>query len=89
MTNSTQSPILDKMSLELLTLLESADSQVASSMAAEAMRQQYTLELIASENHVSPAVMHTMGSWPTNHVWVCFFCSLCDVIVIEDFSFSV
>ena len=66
MTNSTQSPILDKMSLELLTLLESADSQVASSMAAEAMRQQYTLELIASENHVSPAVMHTMGSWLTN-----------------------
>ena len=66
MTNSTQFPILDKMSLELLALLESADPQVASSMAAEAKRQHYTLELIASENHVSPAVMHTMGSWLTN-----------------------
>jgi len=66
MTNSTQFPILDKMSLELLALLESADPQVASSMGAEANRQQYTLELIASENHVSPAVMHTMGSWLTN-----------------------
>ena len=66
MTNLTQSPILDKMSLQLLALLDSTDPQVASSMAAEAKRQQYTLELIASENHVSPAVMHTMGSWLTN-----------------------
>lgn len=32
----------------------------------EARRQANTLELIASENHVSPAVMHTMGSWLTN-----------------------
>ncbi|MCH2148245.1 MAG: serine hydroxymethyltransferase [Phycisphaerales bacterium] len=35
-------------------------------MAAEAVRQSTTLELIASENHVSSAVMHTMGSWLTN-----------------------
>jgi glycine hydroxymethyltransferase len=66
MTNTTESPILDKMSFALLETLESADPQVAISMAAEARRQQYTLELIASENHVSPAVMHTMGSWLTN-----------------------
>jgi glycine hydroxymethyltransferase len=35
-------------------------------MEEEAARQQNTLELIASENHVSPAVMHTMGTWLTN-----------------------
>lgn len=66
MTNTTESPVLDKMSCTLLETLESADPQVAASMAAEAKRQQFTLELIASENHVSPAVMHTMGSWLTN-----------------------
>ena len=66
MTNTTESPVLDKMSCTLLETLESADPQVSASMAAEAKRQQFTLELIASENHVSPAVMHTMGSWLTN-----------------------
>ncbi len=66
MQNTTEPTILDPMSLELLTMLESADSDVARNMAAEAQRQQHTLELIASENHVSPAVMHTMGSWLTN-----------------------
>ena len=66
MTNTTESPILDPMSLELLSALEVADPQIAESMANEANRQQHTLELIASENHVSPAVMHTMGSWLTN-----------------------
>jgi glycine hydroxymethyltransferase len=66
MTNTAQTPMLDPMSLELLSALEVADPQIATSMRAEAERQQYTLELIASENHVSPAVMHTMGSWLTN-----------------------
>ena len=66
MKNTAESPILDPMSLEVLSLLESTDPEIAENMAAEAKRQQYTLELIASENHVSPAVMHTMGSWLTN-----------------------
>ena len=66
MNNTAQSPILDHMSLQLLRALEVADPKIAASMAREANRQQYTLELIASENHVSPAVMHTMGSWLTN-----------------------
>ncbi|MCH2152637.1 MAG: serine hydroxymethyltransferase [Phycisphaerales bacterium] len=35
-------------------------------MSEEGVRQATTLELIASENHVSSAVMHTMGSWMTN-----------------------
>ncbi len=66
MTNSTELPVLDKMSCELLQTLETADHQIATCMAAEATRQEFTLELIASENHVTPAVMHTMGSWLTN-----------------------
>jgi len=66
MNNTAKPVILDPISLELITLLESADPDVARNMASEATRQQNTLELIASENHVSPAVMHTMGSWLTN-----------------------
>ncbi|MBT4530239.1 MAG: serine hydroxymethyltransferase [Phycisphaerae bacterium] len=66
MNNTAQSPILDPVSVEILSLLETADPLVAMSMEAEAKRQQNTLELIASENHVSPAVMHTMGTWLTN-----------------------
>ena len=66
MNHTAETPILDPLSLELLNLLEEADPQIASNMAAEATRQQQTLELIASENHVTPAVMHTMGSWLTN-----------------------
>ena len=58
--------MLDPISLEILQSIESADPAVAANMKAEARRQQNTLELIASENHVSPAVMHTMGTWLTN-----------------------
>jgi len=57
---------LDDASRSLLELLFACDPEVANSMAHEATRQADTLELIASENHVSPAVMHTMGSWLTN-----------------------
>jgi len=66
MNNTTQRPMLDPISLEILQSIESADPAVAANMKAEARRQQNTLELIASENHVSPAVMHTMGTWLTN-----------------------
>lgn len=66
MKNTTHPPVLDHLSLEVLSLLEKNDPQVAKSMQAEANRQQHTLELIASENHVSPAVMHAMGTWLTN-----------------------
>ena len=66
MNNATESPILDPFSVELLEMLTKIDPEVAEGMAAEAKRQQSTLELIASENHVSPAVMHAMGSWLTN-----------------------
>lgn len=66
MTKTTQTTTLDSVSLEILSEIELADQQIATSMRAESERQQYTLELIASENHVSPAVMHTMGTWLTN-----------------------
>ena len=57
---------LDPMSKDLLALVAAQDPDVADLMAREAERQATTLELIASENHVSPAVMHAAGSWLTN-----------------------
>ena len=62
----TANTSLDGLSRGLLDLLESNDPAVASILADEAARQANTLELIASENHVSSAVMHSMGSWMTN-----------------------
>jgi len=49
-----------------LDLIRSQDPQVADLIAKEADRQATTIELIASENHVSPAVMHAMGTPLTN-----------------------
>jgi glycine hydroxymethyltransferase len=57
---------LDSLSQSLLELLERQDPDVARILANEATRQSTTLELIASENHVSTAVMHAMGTWMTN-----------------------
>ncbi len=56
----------DPIADSVLDLLKAADPAAASILAAEAMRQEHTLELIASENHVSPAVMHAMGTCLTN-----------------------
>jgi glycine hydroxymethyltransferase len=57
---------LDALSRDLLNQIEQQDPEAARIMAAEAERQETTLELIASENHVSTTVMHAMGSWLTN-----------------------
>jgi glycine hydroxymethyltransferase len=46
--------------------LQEADPQIADLMAKEQQRQESTLELIASENHVSRAVMEAAGSVLTN-----------------------
>ncbi len=46
--------------------LTQTDPQVAELIAQEARRQETTLELIASENHVSKAVMEAAGSCLTN-----------------------
>jgi len=66
MTPETASPSLDAISEQLVEMLRQRDPDVARILAAEADRQATTLELIASENHVSAAVMHAMGNWMTN-----------------------
>ena len=48
------------------TTLAAVDPEVAAIVKAEFDRQQYTIELIASENIVSQAVMETQGSVLTN-----------------------
>ncbi len=49
-----------------LSLIENTDPQVAEAMRKELLRQQNNIELIASENFVSPAVMAAAGSHLTN-----------------------
>ncbi len=46
--------------------LKEADPTIAALIAKEAVRQQETLEMIASENHASAAVMEAQGSILTN-----------------------
>jgi glycine hydroxymethyltransferase len=50
----------------VLDLIRTTDPDAASILERESQRQETTLELIASENHVSPAVMHAMGTCLTN-----------------------
>jgi glycine hydroxymethyltransferase len=50
----------------VMALLRARDPQIAELIGKEATRQETTLELIASENHASPAVMHAMGTCLTN-----------------------
>ncbi len=52
--------------LDSIGLVEKTDPAVADAMALELKRQREKLELIASENIVSPAVMAAMGSVLTN-----------------------
>ncbi|MCP4899420.1 MAG: hypothetical protein GY906_20845, partial [bacterium] len=47
-------------------LVSAADPEIAKALEDERRRQNEGLELIASENFVSPAVMATMGSVMTN-----------------------
>ena len=49
-----------------LELIRRADPQVAEAMELELNRQRTHIELIASENFVSPAVMAAMGTCLTN-----------------------
>ncbi|HMN95310.1 MAG TPA: serine hydroxymethyltransferase [Phycisphaerales bacterium] len=65
-SNAPEAAALDPLSRGLIELLDRDDPEVAAILLAEAERQATTLELIASENHVSAAVMHAMGSWMTN-----------------------
>lgn len=52
--------------LDTIGFVKEADKEVGSAMELEFERQQHNIELIASENFVSPAVMAAMGSVLTN-----------------------
>ncbi len=52
--------------MEYMEIIRKADPAVFSAMADELKRQREHIELIASENFVSPAVMAAMGSHLTN-----------------------
>ena len=52
--------------MDTIGFVEKYDSEIGMAMAKELKRQQHNLELIASENIVSPAVMAAMGSILTN-----------------------
>ena len=52
--------------LDSIGLIAKTDPDVASAMEKELERQRRNIELIASENIVSPAVMAAMGSILTN-----------------------
>ena len=56
----------DPISRDIVDLIRANDPAVADILADEAERQSSTLELIASENHVTSAVMHAAGTWMTN-----------------------
>ena len=46
--------------------IEGFDPELAAAMAAEAVRQEDHVELIASENYASPRVLEAQGSVLTN-----------------------
>ncbi len=52
--------------MDSIGFVQGADPELGDAMAAELTRQRQNLELIASENIVSPAVMAAMGSVLTN-----------------------
>ncbi len=56
----------DPIADSVLAFLRGQDPEAGAILAAESERQATTLELIASENHASPAVMHAMGTCFTN-----------------------
>ncbi|MDX2115515.1 MAG: serine hydroxymethyltransferase [Planctomycetota bacterium] len=56
----------DPASDQVIELIRATDPAAAEILERESTRQETTLELIASENHVSPAVMHAMGTCLTN-----------------------
>jgi len=59
-------PAMYKDMIDSIGFIEQYDSDVAAAMKDELSRQRRNLELIASENLVSPAVMAAMGSVLTN-----------------------
>lgn len=64
MENAKPSPLVGREFLE--RSLRDVDPDIAEAIETETRRQNETLELIASENHVSHAVLEAMGSVFTN-----------------------
>ena len=56
----------DSPDIRLMDALQAADPEIAQLVAEEAERQEHQLEMIASENFVSQAVLQAMGSVLTN-----------------------
>ena len=54
------------MNEPLMTNLRNSDPTIAQALAGELARQRGTIELIASENFTSPAVLEAVGSVLTN-----------------------
>ena len=52
--------------MDTIGFLSKSDAEVGEAMAKELARQKRNLELIASENIVSPEIMAAMGSVLTN-----------------------
>ena len=52
--------------MDIIGLVNQADPELAAAMNRQLNRQRENIELIASENIVSPAVMAAMGSILTN-----------------------
>ncbi|MBR5773679.1 MAG: serine hydroxymethyltransferase, partial [Clostridia bacterium] len=57
---------MHKDMIDTIGFVTAADKEVGEAMSKELMRQRRNIELIASENFVSPAVMAAMGSVLTN-----------------------
>ena len=51
---------------QVMDFIEQFDPEVGAAIKDEAARQRRNLELIASENVISPAVLLTMGTVPAN-----------------------
>ena len=59
-------PHRETQNLNLMNRLQQQDPEVWEAIEAEAIRQQEGLEMIASENYTSPAIMQAAGSVLTN-----------------------
>ncbi len=66
MSTSTQTESSKSIDNAIIDTIAATDPQVADLVRAEAERQEYTIELIASENHASPAVTVAAGTCMTN-----------------------
>ena len=53
--------------MDTIGMVNAADPELGAAMERELTRQRENIELIASENIVSPAVMAAMGSIPVSY----------------------